>query len=418
MNGGRDSRDLVGAALWFVAIVPPAFGFWLVAGDLLGVPEEDFRILLAASMLGVGIATFLQVTIGYLVPVYEGPAGNYLAAVAVLAVADPSPAEATGGLLVAGAIVFTLGALRVDRTLGHLFTPPVVQAFLFIIVLIALPPTVDRALDLSAGAPLGTVAGWASALVVVGLALGLQSNRALRPYALLGSLAVGTAAHFVLDGVPTPRFESGGIAVPSLFPWGSPQISLSIGAPFAIAAVLASFNTIASMRVMGAAIDEPPGAGAGRRGLLVDGGAQCLNACLGNLLGHVPRLDAAGVIPLIGNTRRLPLAIAAATVIALSFVGPVIDLLALLPVSVSASLLALVLGAITVQGLRQVARMDRRSRWLVFAPAVAPCLVWLPLADSFSQTGQLLSNPLLVGTGVAIVLDRLVPAAPQARPTT
>lgn len=418
MKHGLDSRSLLAAALWFVVIVPPAFGFWLVAGDLLGVPEEDFRVLLAASMLGVGIATLLQVAIGYLVPVYEGPAGNYLAAVAVLAVADPSPAQATGGLLVAAAIVFALGALRVDRILGRLFTPPVVQAFLFIIVLIALPPTIERALQLSAAAPLGTTTGWLSAAVVLGLALGLQTIRQLRAYALLLALVLGTAAFFALDGPPESSFESGGIAPPSLFPWGTPEISLSVAAPFAIAAVLASFNTVASMRVMAAAIETPPGPEAGRRGLLVDGGAQGLNACLGNLLGHVPRLDAAGVVPLIGSRRRLPLVLAAAAIIGLSFIGPVIDLVALLPVPVSAALLTLVLGMITTQGLHQVARMDRRSRWLVFAPAIVPCLVWLPVAGSLSQTAKLLSNPLLVGTVVAILLDRLVPPAALRRPKT
>lgn len=418
MSSGHDSRDITGALLWFVVIVPPAFGFWLVAGDLLGVPPQDSRILLAASMLAVGIATLTQVTLGYLLPVYEGPAGSYLAAIAVLAVAHPTAAQATGGLILAGAIVFTLGALRIDRMLGRLFTPPVVQTFLFVVVVIALPPTVDRALELSSDAPLGTVAGWVSALAVVGLALGLHRRRALRPYALLVALVAGASVFFLVAGLPHPNFESGGLSAPSLFPWGAPELSVSIAAPFAIAALLASFNTIASIRVMATELEQQAGSAAGRRGLLVDGGTQAVNALLGNLLGHVPRLDSAGVVPLIGNPRRLPLAIAGAAVIVLSFVGPVIDLLALLPVPVSASLLALVLGAIAVQGLRQVARMPPRARWLVFAPSVVPCLIWLPLADSLSQTAQLLSNPLLVGTVLAVLLDHAVPQAALERAAT
>jgi xanthine/uracil permease len=404
-----DSTDLVGALLWFVVIVPPAFGFWLVAGDLVGVEPGDYRILLTASMLAVGIATLLQVTAGYLLPVYEGPAGNYLAAVAVLAVSEPTPAQATGGLLIAGALVFALGALRVDRVLARFFTPPVVQAFLFVVIVIAMPPTVDRALELSPEAPVGTAAGWLAVVVMLGLAITLQRIRALSPYALLVALVASTGVFFAVDGVPDPRFESGGIATPAPFPWGSPEVDLSVAAPFVIAAVLASFNTIASMRVMSTAIDEPIGRGAARRGLVVDGGTQALNAGFGNVLGHVPRLDSAGVVRMIGNPRRLPLALAGGAVIVLSFVGPVIDLLALLPVPVSASLLGFFLGAIALQGLRQVMVMDPRSRWLVFVPAVVPCIVWLPLADGLPETAQLLTNPLLLGTVLAVLLDHVVP---------
>lgn len=408
MSWRLDRRDLGAAALWFVVIVPPAFGFWLVAGDLLGVPAEDFRILLAASMLAVGLATLLQVLVGYLLPVYEGPAGNYLAAIAVLAVSAPTAAQASGGLLVAGAIVLALGLLRIDRTLSRLFTPPVVQAFLFVVVVIALPPTVNRALELDQ-AQLGTVVGWASSVAVIGTAVALTRMPRWRSYSLLLALAAGVATYFLLEGVPSPSFDSGGVAIPELFPWGAPELNLSVAAPFAVAAALASFNTIASIRVMAATTGRPAEPGAERRGLLVDGGAQCANACLGNLLGHVPRLDAAGVVQLIGDSRRTALALAAAAIILLSFVGPVIDLLALLPVPVSASLLVLVLATISLQGLSQVAAMSPRSRWLVFVPAAVPCLVWLPIADSLSETLQLFTNPLLIGTVLAVLLDRVVP---------
>jgi xanthine/uracil permease len=401
------SPDLLASVLWFVVIVPPAFGFWLVAGDLAGVESEDLRTLLTASMLAVGLATLLQMTLGYRIPVYEGPAGNYLAAIAVLAVSDPNPAEMTGGLLVAGAVVLAFGLLRADRLLGALFTPPVVQVFLFDVVILAGKPTIERALALDGHGP--QVAAVISAVIVVACAVGLQRVSRLRPYALLAALLLGTLAYFWVDGFPQPELNSAVLETPRLMPWGAPEIDLSIAAPFAIAAVLASFNTIASMRVMSTAIQEPLRPEAGRRGLLVDGGAQAANACLGNVLGHVPRLDAAGVVSLIRDKRSITLGLTAAATIVLALVGPVIDLLVLLPIPVSASLLAVILGIIVIQGLRSLAGMDARARWLVFAPAVAPAPLWLLLEGGLSESAQLLTNPLLVGVLAAIVLDRVVP---------
>jgi xanthine/uracil permease len=246
-------------------------------------------------------------------------------------------------------------------------------------------------------------------VIVVACALGLQRVSRLRPYALLAALLLGTLAYFWVDGFPRPELNSAVLETPRLMPWGAPEIDLSIAAPFAIAAVLASFNTIASMRVMSTAIQEPLRPEAGRRGLLVDGGAQAANACLGNVLGHVPRLDAAGVVSLIRDKRSITLGLTAAATIVLALVGPVIDLLVLLPIPVSASLLAVILGIIVIQGLRSLAGMDARARWLVFAPAVAPAPLWLLLEGGLSESAQLLTNPLLVGVLAAIVLDRAVP---------
>ena len=62
------------ALLWTAAVVPAAMGFWLVAGSLAGVAQSQLSTLVAASLLGLGIATVLQVAFGFRLPMYEGPA--------------------------------------------------------------------------------------------------------------------------------------------------------------------------------------------------------------------------------------------------------------------------------------------------------------------------------------------------------
>lgn len=84
--------------MWLVATVPAAFGFWVIAGELAGVQSGDRSFLLGASLAAMGLATLVQVVAGYRLPLFEGPAGSYLAAIAVLAAgSEPvTPAQITG----------------------------------------------------------------------------------------------------------------------------------------------------------------------------------------------------------------------------------------------------------------------------------------------------------------------------------
>lgn len=402
-------EDGASAALWMIVTVPPSFGFWLVAADLAGIPPARTRTLIVASLLAMGVATLLQLVVGYRLPVFEGPASTYLAAVAVLHASGrhAHPRAVTGGLLAAAALVFVLGLVRADRVLRRLFTPVVVSAFLVIVVVTVAPATLERMIGRSGAHPFGVAAAWISALLVISIAVAGQSVRRLRAYSLLAALVIGSLAYFIIAGFPA-RAVGSDWTMPSLFPWGPPQLTLAIAAPFLVAGLLASFNTIASINVMGAALDSPVEPKQERRGLVSHGAAQFVTACLGNILGHVPRLDSLGVVQLLGNRRPRALALAAIGIIVLAFISPLVDLLASVPVSVSATLLAFVLGILVLQGLRQVATLDSRKRWLVFAPAVAPALVWLPLASSLSQTLQLIANPLLIGVALGVALDHVV----------
>ena len=87
-HAGSDVRV---AVLWVLAIVPQAFGFWLVAGDVAGVAADQRRTFLLAGLLTLALATLAQVAFGYRLALYEGPAAGYLASVIVVAARRPRP---------------------------------------------------------------------------------------------------------------------------------------------------------------------------------------------------------------------------------------------------------------------------------------------------------------------------------------
>ncbi len=401
--------DVRVAALWVLAIVPQAFGFWLVAGDVAGVTEPQTRAFLLAAMLTLGIATLAQVASGYRLALYEGPSAGYLGAVLIVGGSGHGLAAITGGMIVAGVTVIVLGAVGFDRLLGSVFTPLTGMVFVLVVTVAVMPATLERAIGATDATPAGTATGWIGAFVVLGVGLAVQRRAALRPYALLAALLAGTAAALLVGGVPDADL-SGGLATPELLPWGAPQLDVGVVLPFVIGGAIVAFNTVAAVEVTADITGVSGAAGASRRGLAVHGGAQVAGALGGNVLGTVARLDSLPIAALLGTTRRAPLALAAVMIVALALLEPFLGLVSALPLTVSAALLALMLGTMIVTTARRLWPLGGRAR-IVAAVALVPSLAWAPLQGSLSATAQLIANPMLWGVGIGLVLERRLLAA-------
>lgn len=400
------AADLRVAVLWVLAVVPQAFGFWLVAGDVAGIGPGQRRAFLLAAMLTLGIATLAQVTAGYRLALYEGPAAAYFGAVIIVASTGGTLAAISGGMIVAGLTVVLLGMVGFDRLLRRVFTPLTGMVFVLVVTVAVVPATIERAVAIGGAAPYGTTTGWISAITVLLVGLALQRSRRLRPYALLGALLAGVAVVLLVDGVPAADL-SGGLATPSIFPWGAPRIDAGVALPFIIAAGIAAFNTVAAVEVTEEVTGGPRRAGAARRGLGVHGSAQVAGAMFGNVLGTVSRLDSLPISALLGTTRRAPLALAAVIIIALAFVAPFLGLVAALPLGISAALLAFMLGTMIITTAQRLWPLGSRARW-VAAGALLPSVAWTPLQGVLSPTAQLIANPMLWGVGIGLVLERLL----------
>lgn len=393
------------ALLWMAAVVPAAMGFWLVAGSLAGVAQSQLSTLVAASLLGLGIATLLQVAFGFRLPMYEGPAAAYLAAITVVtAEGHYSLGAITGGLIAAGAFVALLGAVGADRLIAKAFTPLVADVFVLTVTSALIPATVERAVGATHGLP-GKGPAWAATIVVVGVALALRRVPRLIPYSLLAALVAGTAVYVAIAGAPHVAV-GGSLAAPSLLPWGSPNASAAVVIPFLLAGALAAFNTVASGKVVSAVHELPVGPGAQQRSFLMHGAAQAGGALFGNLVGTVSRIDSIGIAQLLGHRGRAPLLLCGVLVAALGFVTPFVHLVAALPLSVSAALLGVLLALIFMHAARGIARQPRVVVVRVVLPAMIPTVVWIAVGSSLPPAVQLVVNPMLWGVLIAMVLER------------
>jgi len=399
----------VAAGLWTLAVVPSALGFWLVAGSLAGVPPDRVHTLIVGSMLGLALATLLQVLIGFRLPMYEGPSSAYLAAITVVTANGEHGLNAiTGGLLVAGAGVALMAVLRVDRLMARAFTPLVANIFVLTVTLAVIPATYERAVGATDGLP-GDGAAWASTLVVVAAVLLMRGHPRWSPYSLLVALLAGTGVYLLIDGVPSAD-TSGGLQAPLLFPWGSPEIGVAVVIPFLVGGALAAFNTIASGRVVALEHALVSRGDASGRAFLMHGAAQAGGAAVGNVLGTVSRLDSIGISRLLRNPRRGPLVLAALLIGAVAFVRPIVGIISALPLSVSAALLAVVLTMILLQTLGNTLTQPAWVLALIVVPSLVPSIVWIAIGSSLSPVAQLVANPMLWGVVLAVVLERTVPS--------
>jgi xanthine/uracil permease len=384
-------------------------GFWLVAGSVAGVPAGQVHTVVAASFLALALATLLQVGVGFRLPMYEGPASAYLAAITVVASEGHRGMGAvTGGLIAAGAFVAVLGVLRVDRLMAKVFTPLVASVFLLTVTLAVLPATLERAVGATHGLP-GSAAAWAATLVVVAVTLTLRRVARLTQYVMLVALVLGTATYVVLAGAPHVSI-GGGLAAPSLLPWGAPNEAAGVVVPYLLAGALAAFNTVASGAVVAGSCGLEVRSNAARTAFLMHGAAQAGGAVLGNVVGTVSRLDSVGIVQLLNHRGRAPLLLMGVLLGIAAFVQPVVAVAAALPLNVSAALLLALLGLILAQALSSLSREPRSVQVLVVAPSLIPTAIWIAVGSSLPPTVQLVANPMLWGVLLAMVLERLLAA--------
>jgi xanthine/uracil permease len=395
------------ALLWMVAVVPAAMGFWLVAGSLAGVPGSEVSTLISAALIGLGIGTLLQVAFGFRLPMYEGPAAAYLAAITVItAEGHHSLAAITGGLIAAGLFVALMGAVGADRLIAKAFTPLVANVFVLTVTLALFPATLERAVGATGGLP-GKAPAWAATVAVVTVAIALRRFPRLIPYSLLAALIAGTGVYLALAGAPSVKLGSG-VAAPALLPWGAPRGSVGVVVPFLLAGALAAFNTVASGKVVSLAHGLEVRPGAQRRSFLMHGAALLGGAMVGNVVGTVSRVDSIGIAQLLDHRGRAPLLLCGVLAGVLGFVTPFVGVAAALPLSVSAALLAVLLSLILLHAARGIAREPRAKVARVVAPAMIPTAVWIAVGSSLPPTVQLVANPMLWGVLIALVLERIM----------
>ncbi len=400
----------LGVILVTTAVIGPGIG--------LSPPEAvDFgsRVLVVT-----GLATILQSYFGHALPIIEGPGVLYWATYLFTARHAMSAravlTDLEGGMMVAGVTVVLLAASGLARKSVRLFTPALLGITLILIGLSFLTGSASRFIGVSPDYPHGNLAHLVTVVLVVLTAAftSLIGRGMLRTTPILFTVVLSYLLAILFGQVDfSVLSEADFLALPQPLAWGWPTFRPEIAVTYAIVGMLATLNTFASMDACAGVCGQSSSMQRHQAGILFTGIAQLL-AGFGAAVGTTSFAASTVVVSLSRVAARTTVAVAGLMMLLLGFIPWFSALLFTVPLPIVNGIFFLLSANLFTLGLDQLAKIqfDTRLRLVVGLSLLAGLSVTylppalfetIPLGGSF-----LLSNPIIVGTGIAFFMEHVL----------
>ncbi|WP_277587510.1 purine/pyrimidine permease [Psychrobacillus antarcticus] len=247
------------------------------------------------------------------------------------------------------------------------------------------------------------------------LLINIKGKGRIKGYSILLGILIGWTIFVILGkGPDTSIVSSELISLPEVFVWGLPKLNGGMMVTAILFTFLLLSNTFAAITATQEAIPHKEGTFEKRlyAGTWTGGISHILSAMF-STIAVVPLPATAGFVKLTKQYSIFPFIIASLALIAISLFPRIVGILATLPLPVaSAALLATLIEmlAIAIRSLRKESFNERNSTIIGVAFLIGIGIMFLP-SETFnglpSIFQHLLSNGLLLGTFVAMILDRL-----------
>jgi len=420
------SRALWNAGLtmqWFFFVVSGSLSFIVVAASQLNLTGAARAGFATSVLLSVALATIVQACAGHRLPLFEGPSTPYLAMLVLLgqtaSVTSALRAELASSLVVAGLVVLIVSWFF-GRMLARLFTPYVVASFLSLLgvtLVLRLAPEAVGHTSTSVASP--AAVGTLGAVLLVSAAIQRFGPVVLQALIFLVAYVVGLATFGMAGGpIAVPAGAGPVWVLPRIGPLGIPDAGLVL---LVVATMLIPLvNVYASIEAVAAAMPRRPAVDL-RAATVLYGASQVLAGLIG-AMGTVPRSESAGLVAASRVRSKKPLLLAAGVLLGVALIGPAVALLAAFPLAVATDVLMVAVAFVTVIAWRIYRHIHwPRARIILTLAGFVLCLLLAPLSQGSGALGVFLTNPILPGTVLAVLIDRLVsarrgsPAAPPGR---
>lgn len=398
----------------------------LAVAEALGMSAGATASLINFCLVGMGIATLLQTTVGNRLPLIQGPSATITGTLAPVAAQLGAPAM-WGAAFVGGLIEATVGASRAVGALRRFF-PPIVAGVVVVAIGLSLG---QLAVRLAMGAGRARDVGLAALVIALIAALRLAGRGVLARGAIFCSIwIVGLGAGSLLGEVRWDIVSAKAwISLPRLFPFGGPGFGWTI-VPAAVLAVLAGYlgsmvESIGDYAATCAVADEPYTARHMNRGILAEG----IGCVLATVVGGLPVTSYTQNVGIIATTRVASRFVVqgAALILLLYGLSPKFGaLLVAIPRPVLGGVFVVVCGTIVLSGLRLIAagRAGPASdlvagMTLVLAVGV-PVYVRSALGESWLTALPMLirlavTNPIVLAVLLAVGSHAVVTAVERRR---
>ena len=407
---------------WFVFLLANAVAIPIVIGPLFDMSSIEVMQLMQRTFFIMGVACFLQGWIGHKMPIVDGPAGIWVSTFAVFA---GTISTATGsaekslrllemGMILTGIFLMLFGLFKISGKIISIFTPLVTGVFLTLLTVQLGGTFLQGMTGVAEYAVIqidATIVSFITFILV--LVLSLFSHGWKKSYAVLIGIVVGWVVYELFIGTSSERPNGlQTISAPEWFAWGTPIWDWSLIPIALLTAVILLSNIVAALSAVTDVREEKARVSYGdmNRSSFTLGVNHGISGIFSGI-AVITLASSAGFLKLTGEKRIRPFLIASAVLILASFFPSMIYYLAQIPAPIAnAALLAtfVELMGLGIKNLFSNRLDDRNTTIITVSLLIGSGLMFFP-ADSFSglsdMVRQVVSNGLLVGTAIAVILE-------------
>lgn len=410
---------------WFVFLLASSVALPIVIGAIFELNFNEVAGLMQRTFFAVGITSFLQGVFGHRLPILEGPAGLWISIFAVMAYSGVESGKSyietlqtlEAAMLWTGGFLLLFGTFRLAHRVLFVFTPLVTGSFLFLLT-VQLSGTFLKGMlgiQQEVEAIHGTEALIAFFTFFLVLGLSLFGKGALKSYAVLLGIVAGWMVYVAIVGTTTDEVADQAIfQPPEWLVWGMPSFEWSVIPLAFITAVILLSNIVASIVAVSQSIQGKPSYTYSQ----VNRGSSFLGVTHGitamfSAIANVPLASSSGFIDLTGQKRKKPFLYASLLLVIIAFFPPLVSFISGIPAPVANAALLATFVQLMGLGLSNIASQEldyRRLTILGVSFLLGIGLMFLPSEVFQGMPGlvrNLLSNGLLVGTVLVIVLEQL-----------
>ncbi|NRD77945.1 purine/pyrimidine permease [Bacillus sp. BRMEA1] len=412
----------VQGAQWAVLMLTNMIAVPVVVGAAFHMQPAEISTFMQRMLLVSGAATLIQVLFGHRLPIAEGAAGMWWAIFILLG--DMSAHGNSGhvlqqlelGMMTAGVLLAVLSLMPIIEKIRNLFTPIVNGVYLILLVSQMSGSFFKSMLGVTATNQLnGKITAICLVEVIIILWISLKAKGILKSMGPLIGIAVGWLLFdwfgFTHSG---KTYEAAGwFAIPTLFSWGMPRFDFGVLLTSIITAVVLISNVIASILVVGIALEKEVQPKQFQKGIFGNGAGLVLSG-LFSVVGVVPLSVSAGFITTTGITSKRPLVIGAVFILAAGFFPNIGEFFAKMPLEVGYASLFVLFSQIMGFGVRDLMGQVPSSRnLLVIGLSLMGGIGMMFLPPSAFESvspwlRNIAANGLLVGLILCLLLEHVI----------
>ncbi|HEX7057367.1 MAG TPA: uracil/xanthine transporter [Bacilli bacterium] len=395
----------------------------LSVGEAYQLSPIEISGSMARSFVFTGLACLMQALFGHRLPLMEGQTGLWwgvILSIASLGISSGKSIVEVGGslsvgIMAGGAAIILFGTFGLHRMLKKWFTPIVMAVLLFLLA--------SQLIDIffagmtgitSTGKVQGPVALLSVFLVIAVSILTIAGRGSLSNFSILIGIVIGWVAYVLLFGsaakIVIPRFTD----MTEMFVWGKPSFDFGILAAGVCTGLINTSNAVATFRAAEPVFNMSINDGAYRRSFIWSGIFTVFSGIFA-LVPYAPYTSSIGFLRTTRLYERAPFIIGAVLFAVLGCVPQVVSFFSTLPLSVGDAVLFVAYLQLFGSALGNIEgmRFNFKSIFRIALPTLVGLAIQATPSGSFADIPgfmhTILSNGMLVGIIIAVILENTIP---------